>query len=180
MVLARRIGHALGRRLQERSILDRPEDIFFFHKAELEDLIAAYPHESTADFRRRVYESKRSYEASRQQTPPWSLEPEGGTGASETADSLRGLPGSPGRVTGNCFLVHDPADFARFPKGAILVARTTNPAWTPLFYSAAGLITESGGPLSHGAVTAPRNAVAGSYGGPKSHDDLSRRSNRHG
>src|SRR5262249_2686652 len=40
------------------------------------------------------------------------------------------------------------------PKGAILVARTTNPAWTPLFYSAAGLITESGGPLSHGAVTA--------------------------
>jgi len=152
--VARRIGHALGRRLQERSILDRPEDIFFFRKAELEDLIAAYPHESTADFRRRVYESKRSYEASRKQTPPWSLEPEGGTGPSETADSLRGLPGSPGRVTGNCFLVHDPGDFARFPKGAILVARTTNPAWTPLFYSAAGLITESGGPLSHGAVTA--------------------------
>jgi pyruvate,water dikinase len=34
------------------------------------------------------------------------------------------------------------------------VARTTNPAWTPLFYSASGLITESGGALSHGAVTA--------------------------
>ncbi|RKJ30527.1 hypothetical protein D7X33_41385, partial [Butyricicoccus sp. 1XD8-22] len=32
--------------------------------------------------------------------------------------------------------------------------RTTNPAWTTLFYSAKGLITESGGPLSHGAVTA--------------------------
>ena len=47
-----------------------------------------------------------------------------------------------------------PQDFGRFPKGAILVARTTNPAWTPLFYSASGLITESGGPLSHGAVTA--------------------------
>jgi pyruvate,water dikinase len=50
--------------------------------------------------------------------------------------------------------VQDPADFARFPKNAVLVARTTNPAWTPLFYSASGLITESGGPLSHGAVTA--------------------------
>jgi rifampicin phosphotransferase len=39
------------------------------------------------------------------------------------------------------------------------VARTTNPAWTPLFYSAAGLITESGGPLSHGAVTAREMAL---------------------
>ena len=31
---------------------------------------------------------------------------------------------------------------------------TTNPTWTPLFYSAVAVITESGGPLSHGAVTA--------------------------
>jgi phosphohistidine swiveling domain-containing protein len=45
-------------------------------------------------------------------------------------------------------------DFASFPKGSVLVARTTNPAWTPLFYSAVAVITESGGPLSHGAVTA--------------------------
>jgi pyruvate,water dikinase len=45
-------------------------------------------------------------------------------------------------------------DFSRFQPGAVLVARTTNPAWTPLFYSACGVITESGGPLSHGAVTA--------------------------
>ena len=36
----------------------------------------------------------------------------------------------------------------------MLVARTTNPAWTPLFYKASAVVTESGGPLSHGAVTA--------------------------
>jgi pyruvate,water dikinase len=36
----------------------------------------------------------------------------------------------------------------------VLVARTTNPAWTPLFHSSVAVITESGGPLSHGAVTA--------------------------
>ncbi len=52
------------------------------------------------------------------------------------------------------FLVHSVEDFGRFPSGAVLVARTTNPAWTPLFYSASAVITESGGPLSHGAVTA--------------------------
>ena len=45
-------------------------------------------------------------------------------------------------------------DFARFPQGAVLVTRTTNPTWTPLFYCAAAVITECGSPLSHGAVTA--------------------------
>jgi pyruvate,water dikinase len=67
---------------------------------------------------------------------------------------LRGLPGSPGSTTAPCFVVRGPDDFGRFPAGSVLVARTTNPAWTSLFYSASGLITESGGPLSHGAVTA--------------------------
>jgi pyruvate,water dikinase len=152
--VARRIGHTLGKRLQERGILDRPEDVFFFRKAELEELVAAYPNESGTDFRRKVYESKRAYEERRQQTPPWSLDAGASKEAAGAADSFRGLPGSPGRATGKCFLVHTPSDFGRFPKGAILVARTTNPAWTPLFYSAMALITESGGPLSHGAVTA--------------------------
>ena len=67
---------------------------------------------------------------------------------------LKGLGGSPGRVEGEVFVVRSPEDFPHFPKDAILVARTTNPAWTPLFYQARGVITESGGPLSHGAVTA--------------------------
>ena len=65
-----------------------------------------------------------------------------------------GLAGSAGQAEGPVFLVLGPDDFAKFPKGAVLVARTTNPTWTPLFYGAAAVVTESGGPLSHGAVTA--------------------------
>jgi phosphohistidine swiveling domain-containing protein len=152
--LARRAVLALGRCLHERGILDRPADAFFLHKADLDEMEAAYPHESREDFRRRASAAKASYEASKQQTPPWSLDEAGKQAAPPAAGALHGLPGSPGRVTGPCFLVRSPDDFARFPKGAVLVARTTNPAWTPLFYSASGLIAESGGPLSHGAVTA--------------------------
>jgi pyruvate,water dikinase len=151
--VSRRAAIMLGRRLQERGILDAPEDVFFFQTTELEDLVRAYPHERAEAYRDKVYATKRSYEASHSRTPRWSLSDEGAPAAADP-NSLRGLAGSPGQVTGKCFLVHTPADFARFPKGAILVARTTNPAWTPLFYSAGGLITESGGPLSHGAVTA--------------------------
>src|SRR5262249_54426631 len=125
----------------------------FFDKADLEELIAAYPREDATAFRAKVNATKASFEASRRQAPAWSLD-ETRQEPAAAAGTLRGLPGSPGRVTGPCFRVHSPDDFARFPKGAVLVARTTNPAWTPLFYSASGLITESGGPLSHGAVTA--------------------------
>jgi phosphohistidine swiveling domain-containing protein len=67
---------------------------------------------------------------------------------------LSGLPGSPGQATGPVFQVRSMDDFAAFPKGAVLIARTTNPTWTPLFYNAVAVVTESGGPLSHGAVTA--------------------------
>jgi pyruvate,water dikinase len=68
--------------------------------------------------------------------------------------ALRGLPGSPGVAEGPVCRVFGVEDFARFTPGSVLVARTTNPAWTPLFYSAVAVVTESGGPLSHGAVTA--------------------------
>jgi pyruvate,water dikinase len=152
--VARQIALALGNRLQQRGVVDDPEDVFFFRKTDLEELVAAYPNENRESYRRKVLEAKQTYEVRRHCTPAWTLEPAGDQGATATGQSLRGLPGSPGRVTGPCFLVRDPADFARFPTNSVLVARTTNPAWTPLFYSAVGLITESGGPLSHGAVTA--------------------------
>ena len=38
--------------------------------------------------------------------------------------------------------------------GEILVAPSTDPAWTPLFLRAAALVTESSGYLSHGAIVA--------------------------
>jgi len=80
--------------------------------------------------------------------------PVSSTSLTSTPAVLSGLPGSPGQATGPAYLVHSVDDFAAFPKGAVLVARTTNPTWTPLFYNAVAVITESGGPLSHGAVTA--------------------------
>src|SRR5213076_3125368 len=96
---------------------------------------------------------KAAYQSDRVRKPEWVL---GECRKDEEAagDFLSGLAGSPGQAEGEVFLVSSPDDFARFPKGSVLVARTTNPTWTPLFYSAVAVVTESGGPLSHGAVTA--------------------------
>lgn len=152
--VARQAALVLGRRLVKAGILDVPEDVFFFQRDDLEKLANEFPPAEPAAYREKVYEAKRSYEAAGAATPPWSLAEDVQETAAPGGNALRGLPGSPGKVTAPCFLVHEPSDFGRFPASSVLVARTTNPAWTSLFYSAAGLITESGGPLSHGAVTA--------------------------
>src|SRR5205085_10144945 len=66
---------------------------------------------------------------------------------------LQGTPASPGAVTGQARVIHDP-DGARLEPGEILVAPSTDPGWTPLFLTAGGLVMEMGGMMSHGAVVA--------------------------
>ncbi|MGL5859729.1 MAG: PEP/pyruvate-binding domain-containing protein, partial [Phycicoccus sp.] len=65
-----------------------------------------------------------------------------------------GIPASPGRATGTVRVLRGPRDFPRLAPGDILVCRTTDPAWTPLFTQAAGIITETGGLLCHAAIVA--------------------------
>ena len=62
--------------------------------------------------------------------------------------SSAGVARGPARV----LLKLDEAD--RLAPGDVLVARTTMPPWTPLFAVASALVVESGGILSHAAVTA--------------------------
>ncbi len=38
--------------------------------------------------------------------------------------------------------------------GDVLVAAITTPAWTPLFAMASAIVTDVGGPLSHGSIVA--------------------------
>jgi pyruvate,water dikinase len=142
----------MGQRLQQQSILDEPMDIFFAHLQQINDAISRDTPAAWQELAQDVKAQKEAYLRDKAQKPDWVL---GEKEADQTsADGLSGLPGSSGQAEGPVFLVLGPEDFARFPKGAVLVARTTNPTWTPLFYSAVAVVTESGGPLSHGAVTA--------------------------
>jgi pyruvate,water dikinase len=143
----------LGTRLVRRGVVAEPLDVFFAHRKALDEAVACDDDAGWAELGRAVREEKAQYLRDRDRKPEWLL---GVARDAAPADgnSLAGIPGSAGSAEGAVFLVLSSDDFARFPKGAVLVARTTNPTWTPLFYSAAAVITESGGPLSHGAVTA--------------------------
>lgn len=67
---------------------------------------------------------------------------------------LHGTAASTGSAEGIARIVASPEDFRRVRPGEILVVTTTTPAWTPLFPSLAGLVTETGGILCHAAVVA--------------------------
>lgn len=70
------------------------------------------------------------------------------------ADTWRGTPVSAGRAQGPAFIARDPVEALTMPVGAILIAPSTDPAWTPLFLRAGAVVMEAGGYLSHGAIVA--------------------------
>jgi len=65
---------------------------------------------------------------------------------------LKAIPGSAGVVEGVARVVASPAEFDQLQKGDIMVCRMTNPGWIISFSKIAGLVTDTGGALSHPAV----------------------------
>ena len=67
---------------------------------------------------------------------------------------IKGVAASPGRVKATARVLHGPEDFGQMQLGDVLVASITTPAWTPLFAMASAVVTDVGGPLSHGSIVA--------------------------
>jgi phosphoenolpyruvate synthase/pyruvate phosphate dikinase len=72
----------------------------------------------------------------------------------EREQVLVGRPVSPGLKRGPVKVVGTPSQLSKVQAGDIMVTRSTDPGWTPIFGLLGGLIMESGGQLSHGAVVA--------------------------
>jgi pyruvate,water dikinase len=85
---------------------------------------------------------------------------------------LRGTGGSPGCVRGPAKIVRSPADAGKLRPGDILVAPATTPSWTPLFVTAAAVVTDTGGILSHCAVVAREYRIPAVVGAPGATDLL--------
>jgi len=59
-----------------------------------------------------------------------------------------------GLTQGVAYIARNPQEALSIPAGAILVAPSTDPSWTPVFLKVAGLVMETGGYMSHGAIVA--------------------------
>jgi pyruvate,water dikinase len=138
-----------GAGLVQSRRIDRADDILFLVPEDFEG-------NATSDLRPLVTERRREGERWSQLVPPPAIgTPAAPLPVAETApDELRGSPASRGEVTGPARIIHSPEDGTLLRPGDVLVCVMTTPAWTPLFAVAAGIITETGGALSHPAITA--------------------------
>ncbi len=146
-----------GDELVAGGVLNRPDDIFFLGFQELQELAAGAQRDwrAVAAGHRRAYER----EMGRKQVPRLLLS-DGtafyaglGGDESDAEGALSGTPVSPGVVEGLVHVVFNPHESQLAP-GEILVCPATDPAWTPLFLAAGGLVMEVGGLMTHGSVVA--------------------------
>ena len=147
----------VGQELAAAGELGAPDDLFYLTFAELAAFAAGEP----SDWAGLIAGRREAYrrEARRRQVPRLllsdgrafyaGLRPVGGA----DGVSLAGSPVSPGSVEGFVRVVLDPRRADLLP-GEIMVCPGTDPSWTPLFLTAAGLIMEVGGLMTHGAVVA--------------------------
>ncbi len=82
------------------------------------------------------------------------LEAIGRETAAGGADRLQGVPLSAGQAEAAAWVLEHAAGAELPTEPYILVCPSTDPAWLPLFVHARGLVMETGGVLSHGAIVA--------------------------
>ena len=145
----------IGETLQKDEKLDHKEDIFF---VTLKDI------KSGEKLQKIVVKNKKTYQKELLRNPvPRVLTSRGEVICSALEEGndheYSGIPVSPGVCIGRVRVLNYPEEGKELNQGDILITKSTNPAWTPLFFKIGGLITETGGPISHGSVVAREYGV---------------------
>ncbi len=170
MYRVRRVLLEVGRRLSEAAVLPVAADVMMLSLPELRETNSALPQLN----RRAMVEGRKSELAywhniappARLGTPSAAASPPDNMMVrafgkmfappltSTEANVLRGYAGSAGVARGRARVLRTLADGHTLQPGDILVAEMTSPPWTPLFATAAAIVTDTGGVLSHSAVVA--------------------------
>lgn len=150
----------IGRRAVERGELGQAKEICYLFEDELRDYLAG-----SLSGLRELVESRRAHrEWLLTLEPPfiingppppnttWPRRSDRVVERLEAGQSLAGAPGCPGVARGRARVVLDPGDPTLLEPGDILIAPMTDPAWTPLFVPAAGVVVDVGAALSHAII----------------------------
>lgn len=172
---------ACGRRLVKLGLTGSPDDVFFLTYHELVEILSDITRDekvgvihygplvpSLVAERREGWDQAPSLEAPltvgnvpQTMTDPIAIKVFGivdeilhPKGEATVSDHLEGFAASPGKVEGPARVVTRFEDFASVQSGEILVCPYTGTAWTPLFLKIAGVVTDTGGMLTHAAIAA--------------------------
>lgn len=170
-----------GRRLERFGLLAQAEDVFFLTFSELVEIlgdlardekIGTYHHQALVPSL--VAERKDDWnEATEADAPltvgnipstmsdPIALKVFGivdevlhPKGEKQVVERLEGFPGAAGTVEGPARVILSYEEFPTLQSNEILVCPATSTAWTPLFLKIAGVVTDTGGMLTHAAIAA--------------------------
>ncbi|MFX0026067.1 MAG: PEP/pyruvate-binding domain-containing protein [Candidatus Hermodarchaeota archaeon] len=153
----RKLFLEIAKILENRGILNEKKEIFFLYKNEIKNIINDNYDEvelkKLSELAKRRHSEFLTYE---NVIPPKFL-----LGLREFNDTIEfdydsdyfyGIPASQGIVTATARVLNEIDLIPTVQSGEILIVPKTDPGWTPVFSKIGGLITETGGILSHGAV----------------------------
>ncbi|MGE5517464.1 MAG: PEP/pyruvate-binding domain-containing protein [Bacteroidota bacterium] len=147
----------LGRRLTARGVIRQCDDVFLLTWEEVDLLLAG--RWSGEGARALIFDRAERMQALAAQPAPDMVVVEAGAIRRHSVKAgdgpvLHGSGVASGVVRGRVRIILHPQEGHRLQPGEILVAPSTDPAWTPLFLRAAAVVMETGGVLSHGAIVA--------------------------
>lgn len=198
------VAMVCGRRLKHYGLLEAPEDVFFLNFGELEEVFSDLSRNQKAaiyHYKRLVPSlvKERRWgwnQVSEIQEAPLTLGaiPEkvndpimikvfgmidevikaGKVEELRVMDVFEGYPGAPGIAEGPARVITSFEGFSKLQPGEILVCPYTATAWTPLFPKIKAVVTDTGGMLTHAAITAREYripAVVGTWRATRSISD---------
>ena len=146
--------------LGARHLADR-RDVFILVDAELDGFVA-----DPASFTDTIADRKATWTSLWALEPPYFVQSDLGVPQLDqllaksndraviavTGEVLVGSPGCAGVVRGRARIILDASDPGALEPGDILVAPNTDPAWTPLFVAAGGVVVDVGAMNSHAII----------------------------
>jgi pyruvate,water dikinase len=157
----RSLALRVGARLVREGVIERSGDILFLTRSEVPNLLL-HPEDRRAmvNERRATHERQKALQPPRYvgkapETPTGPVDRFEGAKVDSTEEGvLTGTGASAGVVRGLARVVLTSVEFDRIQPGDIIVCPSSNPSWVPVFTIAGGLVTNTGGVLSHAAVVA--------------------------
>ncbi|HBV97038.1 MAG: hypothetical protein JL50_12435 [Peptococcaceae bacterium BICA1-7] len=157
LTLFRAVCLEVGRKFTQRGIIDCREDVFHIALSDMTLILAG--HWSGQGLKNLVSDRKDRRKELESLSPPDLIVDEvihhtAPVLNKTSRNSLNGLGVAAGKASGKSRIIMHPSEGQKLGHGEILVAPSTDPGWTPLFLKAAGIVMETGGFLSHGAIVA--------------------------
>jgi rifampicin phosphotransferase len=155
----RQAMYILANRLVTRHGLEAPEDAFLLKVDEFQKLLEGDVSKLVL-----IRERKRRRSELQERIPPviavgdpppyteWPMRHSGNPTKLSAGERLTGVGGCAGVVRARARVILDPTDPTLLEPGDILVCPITDPAWTPLFVPAGGIISNMGGVMSHAVI----------------------------